>query len=530
MAEKQKLIQQDEEFITHAYALFDELYTAATPFRSKCMANEQYYKANHWEGIAKKEPNEPQPVTPVLFSTLEGMLSDIMDNYPEPVLLAQEEGDEGLSQELCEVLKYVLKRRDYRKTYREKCRQALIKGASVQEVYWDDSLYGGMGDVNIRSWDIKHFLFDHRCEDIQQGRACFKYGFYTKEWFVAHYPQAAEHLRPDAYSSGYGDEDEVMVLEYWYKDWVDGKSNVHMAKLAGHVLLERSEAEHPQGMYAHGQYPFVVEPLYRIDGSPIGLGMVDILKNMQDYADKLDQIILKNAMMSGKVKMLINRNAEIDEDALTNWDTEVVRGSRIDDGSVRWFQPAPLNPYVMAHYNSKIAAIKEESGQTSFNRGEANSGVTAASAIMALQEAGSKRSRLIVQQLYDGFESLVRMVIDVICENYQEERIFRIRGGEVASDVVIAPNMLRRAEGDLEGYVEFDIRVQVEKQSPYSTIYQNELAIQMLRAGMIQPQECLSMMSFEGKEKVLQQVQMRQEEAEQMAALLQQSGSEMPAM
>ena len=62
----------------------------------------------------------------------------------------------------------------------------------------------------------------------------------------------------------------------------------------------------------------------------------------------------------------------------------------------------PLNPYVMAHYNNKIEAIKEESGQSLFNRGESGRGVTAASAILALQEAGNKRSRLIVEQLYAG--------------------------------------------------------------------------------------------------------------------------------
>ena len=103
----------------------------------------------------------------------------------------------------------------------------------------------------------------------------------------------------------------------------------------------------------------------------------------------------------GKVKMLVNRNADIDEEALTNWDEEVIHASRIDDSSVRWFQPASLNPYVMAHYENKINAIKEESGQNMFSRGEAGKGVTAASAIIALQEASNKRSRQLCEQMFE---------------------------------------------------------------------------------------------------------------------------------
>lgn len=127
--------------------------------------------------------------------------------------------------------------------------------------------------------------------------------------------------------------------------------------------------------------------------------------------------------------MLVSRSAEVEEDALLDWNREVVRASRIDENSLRWMQPAPLNPYVVTHYDRKLDAIKEESGQTMFARGETGKGVTAATSILALQEAGNKRSRLIIEQMYDGFEQLVRMVIDVIGECYDEEPVFPYSGG-----------------------------------------------------------------------------------------------------
>lgn len=507
------------DFVRSAYALFDEFYDKSQKFREKCREAEQFYRARHWADNAK--PDEPKPVTPALFSTLESLLADIMDSYPEAILLPVESGDEKTANTLSQIVKSILKRRKYRCIYRRKCRHALKKGVSVQEVFWDTTLYNGLGDINIRDWPVENFLFDPYCEDIQQGRACFKFAFMHRDAFKAMYPWAAElagrerytrdGLEDDTYRP-YDENADVMLVEYWYKKHEDGVERVHMAKLAGGLLLERSEDDHPEGLYAHGKYPFIVEALYPLEGTPMGLGIIDIFKNLQQYADKLDQILLKNALMSGNVKMLVNRNAELDEDALLDWRQEVIRGSRIDDGAVRWFQPAPISPYALHHFNNKIGAIKEESGQNQFNRGEAGNGVTAASAILALQEAGGKRSRMIIEQLYDGFEQLVEFVIALIGEYYTEARRFRITDENSAHMEEFTRDALMSKTEQWERFVEFDVHVAVQKQTPFRTAYQNELALQMLRLGVLSPGEALSLMNFEGREKVLSLVQKREDE------------------
>lgn len=516
----------DEGWVKDVYSLFDTFYNDTREYRDKCKSNENFWQAQHWKGIKKQETGEPQPVTPVIFSTLENMLADIMDNYPSPVILGEEKNDENTAQKLAKYLAYVLKRRGYKKIYRDKCREMLKKGMSIQEVFWDTSIYGGLGDVNIKNVDIDNFLWDDSVCDLQMGRACFKYSFYPKRWFEDRYPEAVGEFKPETYSrEGVRSTDceEYMLIEYWYKTYDPdiGRECVHMARLAGHTLLEASEREFPHGIYSHGKYPFIVERMYPIGGKITGLSIIDIFKNLQIYADKLDQIIVKNALMSGKVKLLVNRNADVDENALCDWNTEVVRADRIDDMSVRWFQPSPLNPAVMVHYNNKLAAIKEESGQNLFNRGESGKGITAASAIMALQEAGSKRSRLIIDDLYDGFEEMVRMVIDVICENYTESRMFRIDGED---GYLSGAELLKEQYGGGQRIIDFDIRVHVEKQAPYRTLYQNELALELLKSGILMPDEALEMMEFEGKEQAV--VAVKQRMHEQQEAIEEQQGSQ----
>ena len=59
-------------------------------------------------------------------------------------------------------------------------------------------------------------------------------------------------------------------------------------------------------------------------------------------------------------------------------------------------QGKQLGNDIMTHRQSKIAELKEVSGANDFNRGNSTGGVTAASAIMALQEAGNKLARAMV--------------------------------------------------------------------------------------------------------------------------------------
>ncbi|MEG1812549.1 MAG: hypothetical protein RR337_04540 [Clostridia bacterium] len=518
-------LSQDEGFIDAAYRLLDQFDEATRDYRDKCRDNEAFWRTNHWHGTPPREINEPQPVTPTMFSTLESVLADLMDHYPDAILLGEEPKDDRTAECLTQLVRFVLKRRNYRKVYRAKCRAALMKGASAQEIYWDEALLGGLGDVAIREWDIEQFYWDPKFASIQEGRAVFKTGWYPRGWFEAQYPELAPFIGRDRYGRDRENQpyltddpsEDVRLIEYWFKELdEDGVQRVHMAKMAGGVLLEDSRTTRPEGMYAHGQYPFIVEPLYPLTGQPVGLGLIDILKNLQVYADKLDQIILKNALMSGKYKLLINRAADVDEDALTDMDAEVVRGSRIDEGAIRWMQAQPLSGFVLTYQQAKLAAIKEESGQNLFNRGEAGGGITAASAIVALQEAGSKRSRVLIDQLFDGYEQMVRMMVAVIQENYTEERVFRIHGEG-------GQKMLRY--GGAREEIDFDVSIQVQKQTPYSKLYQNELAMQLLGSGVIQPSDALEMMSFEGRERILVKVLAREAAEQAQRAPLDQAGA-----
>ncbi len=204
---------------------------------------------------------------------------------------------------------------------------------------------------------------------------------------------------------------------------------------------------------------------------------------------------------------------------------------------------------------SKINELKETSGNRDFSQGGTTAGVTAASAIAVLQEAGNKLGRDMISEGYTVFESVCELVIELIRQFYTEERSFRITGADGMEQFVrfgnagIAPRMMGSEFGRDAGASMpiFDLKIRAQKRSAFSTLAQNEMAKEFYAAGFFDPARaeqalsCIEMMDFEGKAQVeqrirenslmLQQMQMMQTQMAQMTQMLNElTGGKLGAM
>ena len=138
-----------------------------------------------------------------------------------------------------------------------------------------------------------------------------------------------------------------------------------------------------------------------------------------------------------------------------------------------------------------------------------------------MQEAGSKLSRDNNKSSYRAFRKLILHVIELIRQFYDLPRCFRIIGENGAARFVQYSNagILPQAQGGIEMGVDmgyrlplFDVEVTAQKQSPYSKMSQNELALQFYSAGFFNPQmadqalTCLDMMDFDRKQFIMQKI------------------------
>jgi hypothetical protein len=137
-----------------------------------------------------------------------------------------------------------------------------------------------------------------------------------------------------------------------------------------------------------------------------------------------------------------------------------------------------------------------------------------------MQEAGSKLSRDNNKASYRAFRKMCLMVIELIRQFYDLPRKFRIMGENGAADYVEYSNagILPQPQGFEMGMDMgfrlplFDIEITAQKQSPYSKMSQNELALQFYQAGFFNPQmadqalACLDMMDFDRKQFIMQKI------------------------
>ena len=502
-----------QQLADRAYALFFQFRSAYVKEWQRLNHCERMYRGDHWYDIPIEDPNEPRPATPILQSTIENISADLMEQVPEAVIRPESAADG----EIARIVEAVIARNHdaaaYPEEYRKLVHDLLVCGYCVQEVGYDSELNGRLGGAFLRHVDVRNILFDPLCCDVQDCRAIFKFSLRPREWVQAHYPDQAALIASDPAAAADAPEDDLLtadrtdsllLLEYWYREYDPkaGTHAVHMAILCGGIVLEDSRVQKPDGYFAHGEYPFVLTPLYPRKGSALGFGIIDLFGEQQRYADKLDQIVLKNALMASRNKLLLTDASGFDEADLRDWSKEVHVGESLS--GITWFSTPPLPQYLIAYIKSIREDINEESGANDSSRGAATNGVTAASAIEALREASTKRARMATDQLHEAFRKAVRMEIEVEREfNFYLRPVTISIDGQQQEVLFDSAAMNRTVPGGVQLPIEFSISIKAVQKTRFAIAAQNELMLHLLDLGVIPPDQAIALMEFEGKEQVL---------------------------
>ncbi|MBQ2661727.1 MAG: hypothetical protein IJF80_03635 [Clostridia bacterium] len=501
-----------EQEAEQIYSLFDEFKNAYTAEWERLDRCERLYRGEHWYDIPTEDANEPRPVTPILHSTVENMRSDLMDNFPEAVITSDRVEYDELAKTLSTLIKENHTECRYMKEFGELTHDLTVGGYMIQETGYDETLNHSLGGTFIRHVDPRNIMFDPCCTDIQDSRAVFKFTPYTKEWFYNHYPNEAGEMKSDRFRVGRlrddvlnaDTNDNILLIECWKREYnpQTGMYSIHMLKLAGGILLEDSRELKPQGYFSHGEYPFTVTPLFARKGSCLGYGIIDMFKSAQLYSDKLDQIVMKNALMASHNKLLVTGASGFDIDDLRDWSKEVHRGENLN--GVTWFPTSPLPSYIIDFANSIRTSIKEESGCNDFSRGMTMGGVTAASAIAALQEMSSKRSRLAIKAVHEAFREAVNQEIEVEREFSVFSRQITIEDENGRRQVSLSPDMFFvNTELGNKIPLEFKVSVKVQRANSFSVAAHNDLILQLASMGIITGDVALELLMFDSKAQAL---------------------------
>ena len=532
--------------IQEANAILQKYKEGKSNLEKRIVDNEQWYKLRHWECMRDKT-DEVQPTSAWLFNCIANKHADAMDNFPSPNVLPREEGDKGEAEMLSSIIPVVLEQNDFEEVYSDAMMYKLKTGTGVFGVFWDKSKLNGLGDISIRRIDIINLFWESGVMDIQKSRNLFHVELADNDLLLGSYPQlegklsnATMDVTKYVYDDKVDTNNKSIVVDWYYKKNVGGKTVLHYVKYVNDEVLFATENDPnfaDRGWYDHGLYPFVFDPLFQVEGTPTGFGYIDVGKSAQEYIDRGNQAIMKNMLANAKPRYFIRNDGAVNEEEYADLTRDFIHvDGNLGEDSVLPVQGKPLNDIYVGVINNKIDELKETTGNRDVSTGGTTGGVTAASGLAALQEASAKLVRRDNKASYRAFRKICLMAIELIRQFYDMPRCFRIMGENGAARFVqysnqgIMPQHQGIDFGQDMGYrlPLFDIEVTAQKQSPYSKMSQNELALQFFGAGFFNPQiadqalACLDMMDFDRKQFVMQKIAQNGGMYQQMMAMQQQ--------
>ena len=481
--------------------------------------------------MRRSAKEQVEPASGWLFNAIANKHAEAMDNFPRPNVLPREEDDEALAQALGSILPVILQQEDFEEVYDRVMDDKLKGGTGIYGVFWDPEKLGGLGDIAISRVDVLNLYWESGITDLQQSRNLFYLRMEDNDRLLEAYPQLEGKLTGEA-DAGQKPQtedrvdttDKSTVIDWYYKKSQQGRSVLHYCKFVGDTVLfatENSPDYRDRGWYDHGLYPFIMDPLFRTAGSPCGFGYIDVAKSAQEYVDRGNQAILQNMLSSARPRYFIRVDGAVNEEEYADLSRDFIHvDGNLGDDSIKPVGSMGLSDIYVSVVNGKIDELKEVTGNRDVSNGGTVSGVVAASAIAAMQEAGSKLSRDSGMASYRAFRKVCLMMVELIRQFYELPRCFRILGSRGSQEFISFSNagMKPRPRG-MELGVElgshtplFDVEIGAEKQSPYSRLSQNEMAMQFYTAGLFDPARwdqavgALEMMDFDGKNKVLQYV------------------------
>ncbi len=467
------------------------------------------------------------PTSAWLFNALMQKHADLMENIPVAVCLPREESDEDDARALSAILPVILDRSGFEGAYSDNMWYKLKHGVCAWGVFWNTELENGLGDIDVRRVDLSCLYWQPGVKNLQHSRSVY----FVEETEVAalraQFPRydGKTGRDLDAFFCPQGEKgDRVAVVDWYYKKRTpEGRTVLHYCKFAGDTVLFSTENDplYQNGWYEHGQYPFVLDVLYPIEGSTMGFGLIALGRDPQMYIDRMDRNLLEYMDWATRVRYFCKKSTGVNEEEFCDLSRRIVSvEGDLDEERLRQIEVATLDSLWLELKNEKIKELKETTANRDVLHGSTETGVTAAAAIAALQESGNKSMRDIISASYRAFVEMARLMVECVRQFYGEVRCFRVLGKNGGNRYLHWSNS--HIKEQITGLSSnglpltrrpiFDIDVRAEKQNPYTRYSYNEMLKSLYTMGVFSPdnaeasQLLLDAMDFPGIENLRAQI------------------------
>ena len=541
----------DSKAVIRASQILQKYKEGKQQLEQKIIANEEFWKLRQWNYM--NDGNDDfKPATAWLWSCIQSRYSDAMDSYPTCNFQPRQADDKQEATKLSAIVPIIMEQNRYEDVYSDVVWYTLKHGGSIQGIFWDGSKHNGIGDVAIKKIDFINFFWEPGITDIQESQNIFNTELVDNNILEQKYPQCIGKLGGQTvtlakyiYDDNVDTSDKSVVVDWYYHTYYQGKKTLQYVKYVNDIVLYATENEiagpekvtvDPEtgipltiplgkplaetGLYDHALYPFVTMALYPVEGSICGYGLTDIGRDTQIQIDQLNKAIVDNAIEGASPRYFVRDDGSINISQYNNKSNKFVHvEGNIGEENIRPIDTKQLDTIYVNYLQQKIDELKYITSNQDSNNGVAPSGITAASAIAALQETAGKNARSTNKTFHRAYREVCYQVVELIRQFYDVPRTFRINPDGVSEEFVQYDNSGLKLQAQQTMGMdmglrlpEFDIDITSEKANPYKKMEINELALTLYNSGFFNPQmtdqalACIGMMDFVKKDEVMQKI------------------------
>ncbi|WP_199614658.1 portal protein [Paenibacillus alkalitolerans] len=414
----------------------------------------------------KQNEEHPGSVTNIIHPIIESQIADLVDKPFSAEAHGWEPSDDMFAEQVRNMMEMVLYRNRFKTKLNVSEHDRLELGTTIIKVWFDEDDLEGRGLPKFEPISPANAFPDPKISAphlVQEGEFFIHAVPRPLSWFRKTFPKWGKFVNrevsvpynpEDTFEDAMADEvstvtsQKALLLECYMRD---ENGEVYCVHVANHIVLEDSREVLKQKKNARGEakklqrrnkFPFVMIPCYIQRGTAWGQGDVEMLIPTQDLINELDDQIRMSARLAGNPQMVVGMGAGRGFD-FRKWTN--APGLRIPMRDHNAFTPVPPQNVASDVPMRREKAFEEAniiSGRPDVNRGEKPGQVTAAAAIMALQQAGQKGVMHKAEMFKSGWSEVLELLFDEIMDNWDEEMWIRI-DGEKPDYSFVDPRKLR---------------------------------------------------------------------------------------
>lgn len=400
---------------------YESAKSFAQEYLAKCRLWRDYYNGEQWSHISGVDDTASKPEINYIKPNVQQLLAMLQLKHPSILVNPTKSSGRATADILTVALKNVYENKSLARDVLMATSDMLLYSRGYQGIMWDANAENGNG--NIGSYVISPFniYIDPLAKTLREAEYVHVTNLRSPFYVFTKYGKEMAADDKDEFTNAEG----IRIIESWYNP----DATIPNGR---HIIWSYSDPQHPF-VDEENPYPFKTIPIvdYVVDLSTTGerYSMVNDMWGVQKAFMKTFGYLLDNLMLTQNCQWISTDDDQ--EETLPNRPGFVHKIAMI--GGLQAVQTPPLSPQWQNTVVQLQGMLPDISGVRQVNYGATASGVTAASAIVALQEAGKTIKELKEDGISAAVADWAKMAIQLM-KLYTTWHWGEIAGGAVPSE------------------------------------------------------------------------------------------------